>query len=110
MKIKICGIRREEDVWMLNESMPDYAGFVFADTRRKVTAEQALKLRQQLDRKIPVFGVFVNAPLSVVCDRVRDGCIDHGRRERKDEGRPLCFRRRLYSMLCCVPHRKCALP
>ena len=76
MKIKICGIRREEDVWMLNESMPDYAGFVFADTRRKVTAEQALKLRQQLDRKIPVFGVFVNAPLSVVCDRVRDGCID----------------------------------
>ena len=30
------------------------------------------------------------------------------KRERKGEGRPLCFRRRLYSMLCCVPHRKCA--
>ena len=37
MKIKLCGIRREEDVSYLNEFPPDYAGFVFAETRRKVT-------------------------------------------------------------------------
>ena len=61
MKIKICGIRREEDVRFLNKSMPDYAGFVYAPSRRNVTPEQALFLRRRLDRRIQVFGVFVNA-------------------------------------------------
>ena len=63
MKIKICGIRRDEDIRCLNESLPDYAGFVFAPSRREVTPEQAVYLRQKLDRRIQVFGVFVNAPV-----------------------------------------------
>lgn len=76
MKIKICGIRREEDVRYLNESLPDYAGFVFADTRRNVTPEQAQRLRRQMDRRISVFGVFVNAEHDFICERVREGSID----------------------------------
>lgn len=76
MKIKICGIRREEDVRFLNESMPDYAGFVFAPSRRSVTPEQALFLRRRLDRRIQVLGVFVNAPAEYICERVREGSID----------------------------------
>lgn len=76
MKIKICGIRREEDVRFLNESMPDYAGFVFAPSRRNVTPEKALFLRRELNRRIPVFGVFVNAPAEYICDRVMEGSID----------------------------------
>lgn len=76
MKIKICGIRREEDVMFLNESLPDFAGFIFADTRRKVTKEQALRLRKLLDRRIEVFGVFVNAPVEEVCACVQNGSID----------------------------------
>ena len=35
---------------------------------------------------------------------------DQDRRKRKDEGRPLCLIRRLYSMPCFVPHLVCALP
>lgn len=76
MKVKICGIRRMEDVDYLNETMPDFAGFVFADTRRQVTPEQAWQLRQRLDRRIMAFGVFVNAPADIVCGRVKDGSID----------------------------------
>lgn len=76
MKVKICGIRRREDVGYLNEILPDFAGFIFADTRRRVTPEQAWQLRQQMDRQIQVFGVFVNAPVEEVCGRVRDGSID----------------------------------
>ena len=76
MKIKICGIRREEDVRFLNESMPDYAGFVFAPSRRRVLPERALILREKLDRRIQVFGVFVNAPADYICERVREGSID----------------------------------
>ncbi len=88
MKIKICGIRREEDVWFLNESMPDYAGFVYAPSRRNVTPEQALFLRRRLDRRIQVFGVFVNAPAEFICERVKEGSIDavqlHGDESEQD--------------------------
>ncbi len=88
MKIKICGIRREEDVRFLNESMPDYAGFVYAPSRRNVTPEQALFLRRRLDRRIQVFGVFVNAPAEFICERVKEGSIDavqlHGDESEQD--------------------------
>ena len=88
MKIKICGIRREEDVRYLNESLPDYAGFVFAPSRREVTPEQAVFLRQKLDRRIQAFGVFVNAPVETICERVREGSIDavqlHGDETERD--------------------------
>ena len=88
MKIKICGIRREEDVRFLNKSMPDYAGFVYAPSRRNVTPEQALFLRRRLDRRIQVLGVFVNAPAEFICERVKEGSIDavqlHGDESEQD--------------------------
>lgn len=31
-KIKICGLKREEDIKFVNEFLPDYIGFVFANT------------------------------------------------------------------------------
>ncbi len=30
-KIKICGLKRSEDVEMVNEFLPDYVGFVFPE-------------------------------------------------------------------------------
>ncbi len=88
MKIKICGIRREEDVRFLNKSMPDYAGFVYAPSRRNVTPEQALFLRRRLDRRIQGFGGFVNAPAEFICERVKEGSIDavqlHGDESEQD--------------------------
>lgn len=62
-KIKLCGIRRPEDVAMVNRAQPDYAGFVFAPGRRQVTAEEAESLRRQLDPAIAAVGVFVKAPV-----------------------------------------------
>ena len=40
-KIKLCGLRRLEDVAMVNRARPDYAGFVFAPGKRQVTADEA---------------------------------------------------------------------
>lgn len=75
-KIKICGLKRYEDISYVNESLPDYVGFVFARSRRQVTREQALKLREGLmDGIIPV-GVFVNESVDVVAGLVNDGIID----------------------------------
>lgn len=76
MNIKICGIRRTEDVRFLNESLPDFTGFVFADTRRKVSREQATVLYRMLDRRIKVFGVFVNAPAEFIKGLAKEGVID----------------------------------
>ncbi len=62
-KIKICGITCEEDIRILNRYLPDYAGFVFAESRRRIPAETAKKLGESLDPKIKKAGVFVNMEL-----------------------------------------------
>lgn len=60
-KIKICGLKRPEDISFVNEYLPDYAGFVFAKSSRQVSAEKAFELKRLLSPKIPAVGVFVNA-------------------------------------------------
>ena len=59
-KIKICGLSRLEDIDFVNLARPDYIGFVFAPSRRRVTPEQARKLRGTLRPDIVPVGVFVN--------------------------------------------------
>lgn len=59
-KIKICGLRRVEDIEMVNENLPDYVGFIFAESKRKITKEVAKKLIERLDKRIKTVGVFVN--------------------------------------------------
>lgn len=63
MKIKMCGLRRPDDIIYANECLPDYIGFVFAESRRKVSGEEAKNLGAQLDQFIKKVGVFVNEPL-----------------------------------------------
>lgn len=74
-KIKLCGLRRREDVAMVNRAKPDYAGFVFAPGRRQVTAEQAESLRRQLDPAIAAVGVFVKAPVEEAANLANRGTI-----------------------------------
>ncbi|UUV18663.1 phosphoribosylanthranilate isomerase [Fusobacteria bacterium ZRK30] len=59
-KIKICGLRRVEDIEMVNKNLPDYVGFVFAESRRKVTEEKVKELIDRLDKRIKTVGVFVD--------------------------------------------------
>ncbi|MCG8483290.1 MAG: phosphoribosylanthranilate isomerase, partial [Clostridia bacterium] len=35
-KVKICGLKCENDIDYVNELMPDYIGFVFAKSKRQV--------------------------------------------------------------------------
>lgn len=61
IKIKICGLSRDQDIDFVNELRPDYIGFVFAPkSHRYVTPEQAACLRKRLDPGIVSVGVFVN--------------------------------------------------
>lgn len=75
-KIKICGLRREEDIAYVNECLPDYVGFVFADGKRTVTKETAGRLRKLLAPSIVPVGVFVNEKIEVIARLVQEGIID----------------------------------
>lgn len=74
-KVKICGLRRVEDVQYVNACRPDYAGFVFADSRRRVTKETAGKLSALLDVAVTPVGVFVNEKPEVITELIREGII-----------------------------------
>jgi phosphoribosylanthranilate isomerase len=58
--VKICGIRTETEVALLNRLKPDFAGFVFAASRRRIEPEAAARLIGQLGFSIRPVGVFVD--------------------------------------------------
>ncbi len=75
-KIKICGLSRKADILAVNEALPDYIGFVFAQSRRRVSDEKALELKELLRPEILSVGVFVNEEpdrIRRLCDR---GIVD----------------------------------
>ncbi len=75
-RIKICGLKRECDIDYANEFLPDYIGFIFANTKRYVTPELAKMLKARLDSRIKAVGVFVNEDIDLVCDIANGGTID----------------------------------
>ena len=92
-KVKICGLRREEDICCVNAYLPDYIGFVFyPKSKRYVTGEQAQKLKEKLDSRIRAVGVFVNADPDEVIALLQKNIIDiaqlHGQ-EREEELRKI---------------------
>lgn len=76
MEIKICGIRRREDIEIVNKYKPDYIGFIFADTKRYVEPEHAGELAGLLSGGIKTVGVFVNAPIDFVKKTVKTANLD----------------------------------
>jgi phosphoribosylanthranilate isomerase len=75
-KIKICGLSRAVDIEAVNLAQPDYIGFVFAESRRRVSAETASALKARLDARIKAVGVFVNEYIERVAKIYLDGIID----------------------------------
>lgn len=65
-KVKICGLKRQEDIEIVNRLKPDFAGFVFAESKRKVSEETAKLLRRELAEEIPAVGVFVKESIEYI--------------------------------------------
>jgi len=76
VKVKICGLSRICDIDVVNIEKPEYIGFVFAKSRRKVTKQQALNLRKNLHPDIIPVGVFVNEKSENILSLVKNGIID----------------------------------
>lgn len=88
-KIKICGMRRPEDIEYANELLPEYAGFILAEGRRRtVSVLQMEHLSANLDARVQRVGVFVDQPVDWIGGLARDDLIDviqlHGQETNED--------------------------
>lgn len=87
-KIKICGLKRIEDIEAANLYKPDYVGFVMAPGRRQVTEQQASHLKKSLCKDIKAVGVFVNEKRDYIAGLLEGGIIDiaqlHGEETEED--------------------------
>lgn len=76
IKIKMCGLKRKQDIEYANAVKPDFVGYVFAEkSKRHVTLEQAKVLTELLDKSIIPVGVFVNSPITAVLETVKSGAV-----------------------------------
>lgn len=76
-KIKICGIVCNRGIAAVNEFLPDYVGFVFAEqSRRAITFETAQKLKYRLHDTIKTVGVFVNEEIQSIVTAANQKIID----------------------------------
>ena len=77
-KIKICGLRRPQDIEAVNAARPDFAGFVVEvpGSRRSVDKRELRELAGRLEEGILSAGVFVNAPPELVAELLEEGTLD----------------------------------
>jgi len=74
--IKICGLSRQADIDAVNETLPDFAGFVFyPKSKRFITESQAKALSHSLNKRICPVGVFVDADPARIIRLSRAGAI-----------------------------------
>lgn len=76
MKIKMCGLKRKEDIEYANVCRPDYVGFVFANSKRQVSANEVASLCEHLNPTIKKVGVFVNESLDSIKEIIEESGID----------------------------------
>lgn len=92
MKIKICGLRREEDVAYANEVRPDYVGFILsAGFRRSITRETARNLKSKLDPGILAVGVFVDEEPEKITEYLEENVIDVAQLHGQESEEDICY-------------------
>ena len=76
-KIKICGLKRPEDIAYVNAAKSDFAGFIIdvPKSRRNVSPEKVRELTALLSPEILPVGVFVNAPMETILSLANDGTL-----------------------------------
>jgi len=75
-KVKICGLGRMADIKAVNDFLPDYIGFVFAQSKRKVDVKEAEEFKKNLNPQIQAVGVFVNEDIDKLSEIYKNGIID----------------------------------
>ncbi|HFK1681661.1 phosphoribosylanthranilate isomerase [Bacillus sp. SRB1LM] len=73
MKVKICGITDMETAKRACEYGADAIGFVFAESKRKITPKRAEEIIQELPANVLKIGVFVNESVEMI-QKIADEC------------------------------------
>ena len=78
IKIKLCGMFRDDDIDYVNEAMPDYIGFIvmFPKSHRNIDLETALRLKKRLSPSIKSVAVSVDAPVERFAEFAQSGVAD----------------------------------
>lgn len=74
LRVKLCGMSRDEDIAAVNDAGPDLCGFVinFPRSPRSVSPESLGRLVGELDETILAVGVFVDQPTAFVAQVAHD--------------------------------------
>ena len=75
-KVKICGLSTASAVETACQAGADYIGFVFAESRRRVSLEQAQKLAALVPPAVRKVGVFVSPSLSELEEAISVANLD----------------------------------
>ena len=83
VKVKICGLTREEEAQYLNDAGADYAGFVFyEESKRNVSIDQAVRIKKRLNPSIRSVAVTVDPDMDMI-KKIEEAGFDiiqiHGR-------------------------------
>lgn len=74
-KLKICGVRIKEDIEIVNKYSIDFMGFVFAESPRKVSKDEAKYLSSLLNSNIVPVGVFVDEDIDFIVELYKENII-----------------------------------
>lgn len=74
--VKICGITNLKDAEFAVEKGADIIGFVFADSPRRISLEDAKRIAETIGKKALKVGVVVNDDIDKVAEAVREGWLD----------------------------------
>lgn len=74
--IKICGIKNQEEVQLMNQYPVTYIGFIFAKSKRQITIEEGIKLRAKVRPDIQVVGVFMNQSKEFIIKAIQQCQLD----------------------------------
>lgn len=88
-KIKVCGLSRRDDIKAVNEARPDFCGFIIEvkKSSRCVSREKVKELKKELHPDIIPVGVFVDAPVELVAELLKDGMIEMAQLHGKEDER-----------------------
>src|ERR1700740_1247065 len=78
MKLKVCGLTREDNIRQLLECKPDFIGFIFYEKSPRYAGRMvSTEFIKEIPEAIKKVGVFVNAPLDMIKKRVEGFSLDY---------------------------------
>lgn len=78
MKVKVCGMKYQENIFDVASLQPDFLGFIFYEkSPRYVENELNIDILNQISKNIDKVGVFVNSKINYILEKVNTYQLDY---------------------------------